>query len=199
MKYEWKKEEKEIYLPKSEVQLVAIPAYKFVALSGKGDPNGQDFAERVGVLYSVAYAIRMMPKSGYMPDGYFEYTVYPLEGVWQGDPTNKSSLVYTMMIRQPNFVSIDIFAKAMDIVKKKKPHKFLSEVVWDEREEGLSVQMMHTGSYGSEPISFAKMQDFMDKNGLQRTSVAHREIYLSDPNKTKSDQLKTVLRYTVQR
>lgn len=200
MKYEWKKQEKEIYLPKNEPQLITVPKQKFFSIKGKGNPNGLDFAERVGVLYSLAYAVRMMPKSGFTPDGYFEYTVYPLEGVWEDtDISDKDSYIYTIMIRQPDFITGDVVNKALENVKKKKNHPFLSEVFFCEIENGLSVQMLHNGDYDNEPLSFARMQKFMESNGLVRNARSHREIYLSDASKVDRDKLKTVLRYSVGR
>ena len=198
MKYEWKKEEKEIYLPKGLPQIVTVPKHNFLAMKGKGNPNEADFSNRIGVLYSLAYAIRMMPKTGFIPEGYFEYTVYPLEGVWDGsDSSDKSSFTYTIMIRQPAFVTDEIVARAMENTKKKKPHCLLNEVFFTEMEDGLSVQMMHIGDYDNEPQSFMLMKEFMDKNGLIRNSNTHREIYLSDASKIARDKLRTVLRYTV--
>lgn len=200
MKYEWKKQEKELYLPKPEPQIITVPNQKFFAIKGKGNPNEADFSDRIGVLYSLAYAVRMMPKSGFTPDGYFEYTVYPLEGVWDGNnAVDKSSFSYTIMIRQPEFVTAEIVAKALENTKKKKPHPFLSEVFFCEMEDGLSVQIMHVGDYDNEPLSFAKMNEFMVKNALVRNTDTHREIYLTDASKTERDKLKTVLRYSVGR
>ena len=198
MKYEWKKSEKDLYLPPEAPTVINVPKHKFFAVKGKGNPNEPDFAERVSVLYSLAYAVRMMPKSGFTPAGYFEYTVYPLEGVWKaGDVSDKSSYVYTIMIRQPDFVNDDVAEKAFIAVKKKKPHPFLNIANFYEMEDGLSVQMMHIGDYDNEPESFAKMQEFMLNNGLVRSTDDHREIYLSDVNKVERDKLKTVLRYRV--
>jgi len=198
MKHEWKKQEKELYLPKAEPQIITVPKQKFFALKGKGNPNEADFAERVSVLYSLAYAVRMMPKSGFTPDGYFEHTVYPLEGVWEeSDVADKSSYVYTIMIRQPSFVTDEVVAKALETTKKKKPHSFLSDAFFCEIDDGLSVQMMHVGDYDNEPLSFSAMEKFMDDNGLIRSTNTHREIYLSDPGKTERDKLNTVLRYSV--
>jgi len=200
MKHEWKKHEKDLYLPKNTPILITVPAQKFFAIKGKGNPNEPDFAERIGVLYSLAYAVRMMPKSGFTPDGYFEYTVYPLEGVWEGgDASDKSAYVYTIMVRQPDFVTIEVVEKALENVKRKKPHSFLSEVFFCEVEDGLSVQMLHNGDYDNEPQSFAKMQSFMDDKSLSRCGDSHREIYLTDASKVERSKLKTVLRYTVSR
>jgi hypothetical protein len=198
MKYEWKKQEKDLYLPKDTPTVIIVPKQKFFAIKGKGNPNEADFSERIGVLYSLAYAVRMMPKSGITPDGYFEYTVYPLEGVWEsGDISDKGSYVYTIMIKQPDFVTAELFDIAFETAKKKKPHPFLAEAFYCEIEDGLSVQILHNGDYDDEPMSFAKMQDFISDNGLVRNSDNHREIYLTDANKTERDKLKTVLRYSV--
>jgi hypothetical protein len=198
MKHEWKKHEKNLYMPKNEPVLVTVPKQKFFAIKGKGNPNEKDFSERVGVLYSLAYAVRMMPKSGFVVDGFFEYTVYPLEGIWEGgDAANKNTLVYTIMIRQPEFLTDDVTQRAFEIAKRKKPHPLLSETYFCEIEDGLSVQMLHNGDYDNEPDSFAEMQKFMADNNLTRREGSHREIYLSNANKVARDKLKTVLRYTV--
>jgi hypothetical protein len=198
VKYEWKKQEKDLYFPKDSPTLITIPKLKFFAIKGKGNPNEADFSEKIGVLYSLAYAVRMMPKSGYTPDGYFEYTVYPLEGVWENsDVSDKSSYVYTIMIKQPGFVTLEIFERAFETVKKKKPHPFLTEAFFCEIEDGLSVQILHNGEYDDEHVSFAKMQEFMTDNNLVRNSNNHREIYLTNANKTDRGKLKTVLRYSV--
>lgn len=206
MKYEWRKKEKDLYIPKQKPELVTVPEQKFFSLKGKGNPNEQEFAEKIGVLYSLAYAIRMMPKQGYTTDGYFEYTVYPLEGVWdltekgrKFDTLNKDELLYTIMIRQPDFVTKETVEKAFEKVKKKKPHSFLKDVIFDTFEDGLSVQMLHVGPYDDEPKSFALMDEFAMQNNLKRTSLLHREIYLSDFRKVEPAKLNTVLRYKVKK
>jgi hypothetical protein len=206
MKHEWKKHEKELYLPKSKPEVVTIPKQKFFMINGKGNPNTEEFAEKIGVLYSLAYAVKMMPKQGFTPCGYFEYTVYPLEGLWdlteegrQATTFNKDELVYTIMIRQPDFVTDEIVDKALENVKRKKPHPFLDEVKFGELEDGLSVQMMHIGSYDSEPESFTMMKEFINNNNLEIATLVHREIYISDVRKTEASKLKTVLRYRVKR
>jgi hypothetical protein len=204
MKYEWRKEEKNLYIPKQKPELVEVPKQKFLMIKGEGNPNGEEFSERIGVLYSLAYAVRMMPKQGYTPEGYFEYTVYPLEGIWdlteEGrklDTLNKDELVYTIMIRQPEFVTKEVVDRAFETVRKKKPHPLLDEVILDTMEDGLSVQMLHVGPYDDEPESFKAMQEFAVNNNLERVSMLHREIYLSDFRKVEPERLKTVLRYMV--
>lgn len=204
LKYEWRKQEKNLYIPKQKPELVTIPEQKFFLIKGKGNPNEHEFAEKIGVLYSLAYAVRMMPKQGYTPDGYYEYTVYPLEGIWdltekgrELDTLNKDELLYTIMIKQPDFVTTEIVERAFENVEKKKPHPFLNDVTFDIFQDGLSVQMLHIGPYDDEPKSFELMNEFIKNNNLERTSLQHREIYLSDFRKVEPAKLKTVLRYKV--
>jgi len=204
MKYEWRKNEKALYLPKGEPEIIDVPSMKFLMLNGRGNPNSEAFSDAVGVLYSLAYAIKMMPKSGETPEGYFEYTVFPLEGVWDLDVSGRESavldkdkLVYTIMIRQPDFVTEEIFDRAMEITKKKKFHPLLRSVYFGTLEEGLCVQMMHTGSYDNEPASFELIGKFCEEKGLKRKEKIHREIYVSDIRKTEPSKLKTVLRVKV--
>jgi len=204
MKHEYKKHEKELYCPKEKPQLLNVPKQKFFCIKGKGNPNNKDFSERIAVLYSLSYAVRMMPKNGFAPDGYFEYTVYPLEGVWDvsEDARNskeliKDELLYTIMIRQPDFVTKEVIQKAFEIANKKKPHPMLQEVYFDEIEDGLSVQILHNGSYDSEPESFNKMKKFIEDNNYEIKTLVHREIYLTDSRKVEKDNSKTILRYRI--
>jgi len=204
MKFEWKKQEKNLYLPKEKPDIITVPQQKFFMISGKGNPNDEEFSEKIGILYSLAYAVRMMPKQGYTPDGYYEYTVYPLEGIWdlteegkQSKTLNKDELLYTIMIRQPDFLTQEIVNKAFENVRKKKNHPLLDDVTFETMEDGLSVQMMHIGSYDDEPQSFEQMKKFIKENNLEITTLRHREIYLSDARKTEKSKLKTVLRYMV--
>lgn len=198
MKHEWKKHEKELYAPKEIPQLISVPKQKFFMIKGKGNPNDEDFSERIGILYSLSYAVRMMPKKGFVPEVYFEYTVYPLEGVWEaGDTSDKSTFSYTIMIRQPDFVTEEVVNKAFEIVNVKKPNPLLKEAYYGEMEEGLSVQVLHIGDYDDEPKSFEKMIEFMNENNLEKIGETHREIYLSDARKVERNKLKTILRYMV--
>jgi hypothetical protein len=204
MKYEWRKQEKDLYIPKQKPELVTVPEQKFITVKGNGNPNSEEFSKRIEVLFSLAYAIRMMPKQGYTPEGYFEYTVYPLEGLWdlteEGrklDTLDKDELLYTIMIRQPDFVTKEIVDRAFEIVRKKKPNPLLDEVSFDTIKDGLSVQILHIGSYDNEPQSFKKMKEFIEENHLEIATLRHREIYLSDARKVEPAKLKTVLRYKV--
>ncbi|MCT2344479.1 GyrI-like domain-containing protein [Bacillales bacterium AN1005] len=205
MKHEWRKHEKSLYLPKATPDLVEVPAQKFFMIDGQGNPNGEEFAERVKVLYSMAYAVRMMPKGGVTPPGYVEYTVYPLEGIWsltekgrKLKELNKDEFLYTIMIRQPEFVTKEVAQMALEKVTKKNPHPFLERVYFQTSEESLNIQMLHIGPYDDEPESFAKMDEFAQENNLLRIEKEHREIYLSDARKVAPEKLKTVLRYKVQ-
>lgn len=198
MKHEWRKHEKELYAPKETPQLISVPKQKFFMIKGKGNPNDEDFSKRIEVLYSLSYAVRMMPKSGFVPDGYFEYAVYPLEGVWEPcNTSDKSTFSYTIMIRQPDFITKEVVNKAFEIANVKKPSPLLKEVYYDEIEDGLSVQVLHMGDYDYEPESFDKIIKFMNENNLQRRGETHREIYLSDARKIERNKLKTILRYMV--
>lgn len=204
MKHEWRKQEKNLYIPKQKPVLITVPQLKFLLIKGKGNPNSEEFSEKIGILYSLSYAIKMMPKLGYTPEGYFEYTVYPLEGIWdlteEGkrlDMLNKDELLYTIMIRQPDFVTKEIAGKALENVRERKSNLLLDEVTFDTIEDGLSVQMLHIGSYDDEPNSFRQMNKYLEENNLERSTFVHREIYLSDAQKIESAKLKTVLRYMV--
>lgn len=204
MKIEWKKTEKQIYLPGSEPTAIVIPKMKYFTITGTGNPNQEAFQQKITVLYGLAYAIRMMPKSGVTPEGFEEYTVYPLEGIWdlseegrKSQKLDKDQLVYKIMIRQPDFVTQEVAARAFDKVRKKAPTPLLDQVAFEEMEDGLCVQMMHKGSYDSEPFSFAKMDEYLKEQGMVRKSKIHKEIYISDFRKTKPEDLNTVLRYFV--
>ncbi len=204
IKYEWRKKEKEYYLPKSKPEVVDIKEFKFIQLSGEGNPNSEEFSGAIGVLYSLAYAIKMMPRNGIDIDGYYDYVVYPLEGLWDlkeeargKEVLDKNKLVYTIMIRQPDFVTDKVFAKAMEIVKKKKPHSLLDGVKFESIEEGKCVQMMHIGSFDDEAKTFEVMKKYCNDNNLEIRSMVHREIYISDFRKIAPEKLKTVLRYKV--
>ncbi|WP_434796566.1 GyrI-like domain-containing protein [Terrisporobacter vanillatitrophus] len=205
MKYEWRKKEKQYYLPKAKPEIVNIEKFKFIQIRGSGNPNGEEFSEKVGALYSIAYTIKMMPKKSITPDGYFDYTVYPLEGIWgldeegkKKDILDKNNLVYKIMIRQPDFVTKELFDLALDMTKKKKFNKYLDEIEFEYIDEGMCVQMMHIGSFDEEYKTFEIMKEFCHDNKLSIKNKNHREIYISDFRKTSPEKLKTVLRYMVE-
>lgn len=208
MRHEWKKNEKQYYLPKNRPEWISIPKFKFYTIEGSGNPNEDFFAEYIGVLYALSYGIKMSSKKGLEPKGYFEYTVYPLEGVWDisdeakksfNGTINKNDLVFKLMIRQPDFVEPDYALEMLEHIKRKKPHELLDQVKFEEIIEGDSVQMLHLGSYDNEPESFQLMEQFATRENFHRKSKIHREIYLSDARKVPADKLKTVLRFGVER
>ncbi len=208
MKHEWRKKEKTIYLPKNKPELIELPAYKYIVLSGAGNPNNQFFSDCIGALYSVAYSIKMMlKKMADRPTDYVDWTVYPLEGIWDlsehakkdaNGKFNKDDLVFDLMIRQPNFINEQLFDEALNLTKAKKPHDLLADIKFKTIEDGKCVQMLHVGSYDDEPVSFALMEAFAANMVLTRKTNTHREIYLSDFRKVAAEKLKTVLRFQVE-
>ncbi len=207
MKYEWRKSERHIYLPKASPELIDVSAYQYIVIRGEGNPNSPFFSECIGVLYSLSYAIKMhLKKLNSPPAGYTDYTVYPLEGVWDiteeakqhfTGTINKDELVFDLMIRQPQFVSKAFFDEMLEFTAKKKPHPLLNNVQFITIEEWKCIQMLHVGSYDDEPATFKQMEAFAIQQHLQRASKKHREIYLSDFRKVPVEKLRTVLRFQV--
>ncbi|WP_027086131.1 GyrI-like domain-containing protein [Cohnella panacarvi] len=202
-KVDYKKDFKQLYVPGTSPQIVDVPTIPFMMIDGSGNPNGEEFAKATEALYSLSYAVRMSYKTNDVPAGYYEYTVFPLEGVWdlldRSKPaTDKSNLKYTIMIRQPDFLTVQGFERFREQTMKKKQNPFLEKVRFEQPTDGLSCQMMHLGSFDDEPASFARMEAYCAEQGFTRASKIHREIYLSDPRKTESSKLRTVLRFPVQ-
>ncbi len=203
MKYEWRKQEKNLYGVKQTPVIVEVPKQKFILIKGKGNPNETDFSDRISALYSVAYAIKMLFKNAMKnktDSEIIDFTVYPLEGLWKkvdGKELDKSKLEYTLMIKQPDFITQEIFTEALENVKKKKPNALYDEMSFREIEEGKSIQTLHVGSYDDEPKSFEQMNEFVRKLNLTRIGDFHREIYLSNKNRTSEEKQKTILRYSV--
>jgi hypothetical protein len=207
MKHEWRKSEKQFYLPKTLPSLIDLPAFKFFTIKGECNPGGDEFPAYIAVLYALSYAVKMSPKKGIAPAHYFDYTVYPLEGVWDirkeakknfKGTINKDDLAFNLMIRQPDFVNASFAQLVIERTKKNKPSPLLDDVKFEERTEGKCIQMMHLGSYDNEPASFQQMEAFAEEHGYQRISKVHREIYLSDARKVAPEKLKTVLRFQIQ-
>ena len=204
-KHEWRKKEKALYLPKNKPEVINIPEFKFITIEGEGSPADSVFTDYIGALYSLAYTIKMMPKKmDRQPKGYFDFTVYPLEGVWDINDKakanfkgriNKEDLVYKLMIRQPDFVSENFYSEMLEVAKKKKKNPLLEQINFERLSEGRCVQMLHLGPFEDEPASFEIMEDFAKSEGVVRLSKMHREIYLSDPRKVAPEKLKTVLRF----
>jgi hypothetical protein len=206
MKHDWKKNEKQFYLPGTNPELINVPNFKFFLIEGKGNPNDDFFSEYVGVLYSLSYGVKMSPKKGIEPKGYFDYTVYPLEGIWDlaeeakksfEGTINKNDLVFKLMIRQPDFVDNDFARQILKQTKKNKPHDLLEQVRFEEMVEGDCIQMLHLGNYNNEPESFKIMEKFAEQGNYRRKTKTHREIYLSDARKVSPEKLKTVLRFSI--
>ncbi len=206
---DYKKAFKELYNPKTTPSLIEISEMKFLQIDGKGDPNdvGGDYQQALELLYALAYTIKMSPKSGNAPKDYFEYVVPPLEGLWwlDGDPEtdlkDKSKYCWTSMIRQPEFVTDEVFLSAAETVQRKKGLN-TDKARLVTFKEGLCVQCMHLGSFDDEQASFAKMKEFMQQNGLihEPSQIGrHHEIYLADPRKTEPSKRKTILRFPVRR
>ena len=205
VKHEWRKKEKVTYLPKNKPEIIDIPEFKFITIEGEGSPSETLFTECIGALYSLAYTIKMMPKKmSTQPHGYYDFTVYPLEGIWDindeakanfNGTVNKNDFVYKLMIRQPDFVDEHFFEEMLEVAKEKKKIQLLEQVKFERVTEGLCVQMLHLGPFENEPESFQKMEEFAQTEGLRRLSKVHREIYLSDTRKVAPEKLKTVLRF----
>ena len=206
MKHEWRKHEKELYVPKKNKSVILeIPPMNYLTIKGVGNPNEEVFSKKIEALYSVSYGIRMLPKKGITPEGYEEYTVYPLEGFWsltkagQAEETlNKDELTYQIMIRQPEFVTTELVADIIEQTKRKKTNSYLEELQFETISEGLNIQRLHEGSYDTEPETIALMETFIEQEGYRRLSKNHKEIYLSGRN-TPAEKLKTVLRFKVEK
>ncbi|MBT34554.1 MAG: hypothetical protein CMO01_33245 [Thalassobius sp.] len=207
IKHEWRKAEKGFYLPKNKPEVIEIPEFNFVTLNGEGNPNSEYFSECIGALYAISYTIKMnLKKDENKPIGYSDYTVYPLEGVWDindeakanyNGTLDKDSLVFKIMIRQPDFVDENYFNKMLELALEKNANPLLKQVKFEKIIEGRCVQMLHIGSYDDEPASFERMEKFAETENLIRQSKIHREIYLSDFRKVPAEKLKTILRFKV--
>ncbi|OJV64441.1 MAG: hypothetical protein BGO41_12540 [Clostridiales bacterium 38-18] len=203
MIYDYKLNDKAIYLPKAEPEIIVIPKMSYILIEGEGSPDASEFSERVEALYAIAYAIRMSYKTENVPKGYFEFKVFPLEGIWDlidysKGAEDKRNYKYTLMIRQPEFVDLAVFDYYKNVAaKKKKTNSFISEVGFRALEEGSCCQMMHIGPFAEESKSFEIMETAVKNLGFERKSKLHKEIYLSDPRKTAPEKMKTVLRFEV--
>lgn len=206
MKHEWKKHEKGLYGAKNMAAFIDVPQQNFIMISGKGNPNDTDFSNRVAALYSLAYGIKMNYKkaaangNGEINGGVEDFTVYPLEGVWRQKKEAeliKENLEYTIMIRQPDFISEEMVLAALDQVKKKKPNPLLSEIRFSSKQEERCIEILHTGPFDDEPASFSKMDQFAKEHGRTRDESCHREIYLNNANRVPKEKLQTILRYQV--
>ena len=227
MAFDYKKEYKEFYMPKNKPEIVKIPPMNYVAVRGKGNPNveGGDYQQAISILYAVAYTLKMSYKTDYKIEGFFEYVVPPLEGFWwQGeqhpvdaeirtdrtdrrenvkgiDYSNKDTFNWISVIRLPDFITEKDFAWAVQTAtKKKKIDCSLAEFLTID--EGLCVQIMHQGSFDSEPATVALLEDYLKEQGYENDineQRLHHEIYMSDARKVAPEKWKTVIRHPIKK
>ena len=209
MAFDFKKEYKEFYMPKDRPEIITVPKANFIAVLGHGDPNAEDgeYQKALGVLYAVAYTIKMSYKTDHRIEGFFEYVVPPLEGFWWQDGvagvdySDKGSFNWISVIRLPDFVTEDDFRWAVETATKKKKLD-CSKAEFLTVDEGLCVQIMHTGSYDDEPATVEKMDRFLEENGYENDlsdTRLHHEIYLSDARKTPPEKNRTVIRHPIRK
>lgn len=205
MAFDYKKEYKEFYLPKNKPEIIEIPSMNFIAVRGQGDPNEPDgeYKASIGLLYGIAFTLKMSPKGDYKIDGYFDYKVPPLEGFWWMDGMEgidygrKETFRWISVIRLPDFIQRKDFEWAvMEATQKKKAD--YSKVEFFNYTEGLSVQCMHIGPYDDEPQTIRLMDEYARENGYHVDITEerfHHEIYLSDVRRCNPQNLKTVIRH----
>ena len=209
MAFDYKKEYKEFYMPANKPSIIIVPKMNYIAVRGKGNPNDEngEYKNSIGLLYAIAFTIKMSYKGSHKIDGYFEYVVPPLEGFWwqEGSDTidyaNKSGFNFISLIRLPDFVTEADFDWAVQEATNKKKADF-SKVEYLTYDEGVCVQCMHVGSYDDEPKTVALMHEYMAANGYVldiSESRYHHEIYLSDPRKCAGEKLKTVVRHPIKK
>ncbi|HOQ37210.1 MAG TPA: GyrI-like domain-containing protein [Acetivibrio sp.] len=205
---DYKKEQKDLYMPKDKPVLIEVPPMNFLMVDGSGDPNDNpEFEHATELLYGLSYAIKMSKKKGKQPEGFFDYVVPPLEGLWWIDGGSfslekRDNWKWTLMIRQPEFVNVETVQWAVDELARKKPELEINKARFEAFEEGLCVQIMHIGPYSTEPETMKKVEAFLSEHGLKDRLTSggkHHEIYLSDPRKSKPESMKTVLRHPVER
>lgn len=208
-KLDYKKEYKDLYLPKQTPAAIQVPSMPFFMVDGQGDPNeqGGEYQASVELLYALSYTIKMSKMGGNAPTGYFDYVMPPLEGLWwfedykNFDFRHKDRFYWTSMIRQPDFVTPEVFEWTCKEVQKKKQLN-PSKARFERFTEGLCVQCMHIGDFDNEPATISKIEQYSAENGFINDighTRRHHEIYLSDPRKTERSKMKTVLRIPVRR
>ena len=209
MPFDFKKEYKEFYLPKNKPQIVNVPKANYIAIRGQGNPNeeGGAYQQAIGILYAVAYTLKMSYKTDYKINGFYEYVVPPLEGFWWQDGicgvdySKKDEFNWISIIRLPDFITRENFDWAVKTASEKKKID-CSKAEFLTIEEGLCVQIMHIGSFDDEPATVTLMDKYLEENGYEKDfsdTRLHHEIYLSDPRKTTPDKQKTVIRHPVKK
>ena len=207
MAFDFKKECKELYMPKNKPSIIKVPKMNYIAVRGKGNPNDEngDYQNTIALLYGIAYTLKMSYKTNYKIDGFFEYVVPPLEGFWWQNGINgvdyskKDKFNFISIIRLPDFVTKKDFNWAIKEATIKKELDF-SRVEFLAYNEGLCVQCMHNGSYDDEPKTVELMHKYMEEEGYKldiTDNRYHHEIYLSDPRKCEISKLKTVIRHPI--
>ncbi len=209
MAFDFKKEYKEFYMPKDKPSIVTVQPMNYLAVRGHGDPNAEDgeYKEAIGLLYGIAFTIKMSKKGSRQIEGFFDYVVPPLEGFWWQDGVSgvdyarKENFNWISVIRLPDFVTKADFDWAIEEATRKKKTDF-SKVEFMQVDEGLCVQCMHIGSYDDEPATVELMHQFMSEQGYEldiNDTRRHHEIYLSDARKVAPEKLRTVIRHPIRR
>ena len=207
MAFDFKKEYKEFYMPKNKPSIVTVPPMNYIAVRGKGDPNEEDgaYKEAIGLLYGIAFTIKMSQMGDHRIEGYYDFVVPPLEGFWWQDGirgvdyAHKENFNWISVIRLPDFVTKEDFDWAVEEAIRKKKTDF-SKVAFFHYDEGLCVQCMHIGSYDDEPATVDLMHRYMEDQGYEldiNDTRRHHEIYLSDARKVAPERLKTVIRHPI--
>ena len=210
MAIDFKKTQKNLYQPGAKPSVLTVPEMVFIMIDGYGDPNTSEaYQTALEVLYGLSYSVKMSKMGGCQPEGYYDFVVPPLEGLWSIDEgdfeigiTEKSSFRWTSMIRMPEFVTPAVFETAKESLAKKKPNLDSSIARLEVFNEGLCAQIMHIGSYDSEPATVDTLKTFISDSGYQldiSEKRKHHELYLSDPRKISPDKLKTIIRYPIAR
>lgn len=209
MAFDYKKEYKGFYMPEKKPSIVMVPSMNYIGVRGQGDPNEEEgeYKQSIGLLYGIAYTIKMSKKGNHQMGGYFDFVVPPLEGFWWQDGvkgvdySRKEDFRWISLIRLPDFVTRDEYQWAVEEGTRKKKMDF-SKVEFLSIDEGLCVQCMHIGPYDAEPETVARMHEFIDQQGytLDITDERHHhEIYLSDARKVAPEKLKTVIRHPIKK
>ena len=209
MPFDFKKEYKEFYLPPAKPVIVTVPKANYIAVRGKGDPNVESgaYQQAIGVLYAVAYTLKMSYKTDHRIEGFYDYVVPPLEGFWWQEGidgieySDKSTFCWISVIRLPDFITQADIDWAVETASKKKKID-CSRTEFLTIDEGLCVQIMHIGPYDNEPASVALMDRFLEENGYENDLSAtrlHHEIYLSDARKVAPENWKTVIRHPIKK
>lgn len=209
MAFDYKKEYKEFYMPKRKPGIIEIPAMNYIAVRGAGDPNAEnsEYKASIGLLYGIAFTIKMSKMGDHRIEGYFDYVVPPLEGFWwqEGvdgiDYSHKENFKFISVIRLPDFVTMDDFNWAVDEATRKKKTDY-SKAEFLTYDEGLCVQCMHIGSYDDEPATIKLMDEYALTEGYEpdiTDSRFHHEIYLSDARRVTPEKLKTVIRHPIKK